>query len=80
MDIEIYPNPVINTLTLKDVANTSSNLQIELYNSMGTKVRDEHITLPVTLTLTDLQTGIYQLIVKDSNGMVVKVQKLVCIK
>jgi hypothetical protein len=78
--IELYPNPVENVLNIQDVNNKSIGLQIEVFNTMGTKILVEQVHLPASISTSELKTGIYQVLIKDSNGTIVKSHKMFCIK
>lgn len=66
-EIQLYPNPVIDELTIKG-ANAAS---VELYNSLGRMISVTPIVSAVqTINLSELSSGYYLLRVIKSNGTV----------
>jgi hypothetical protein len=57
----IYPNPVIDMLNILYTANTPKLLEIIIYNLQGKKIKSFKVNSKniISLTLTDLPSGIY---------------------
>ena len=68
--IEIYPNPVLNELNVVAPENTTR----ELYTIIGEKLKSWK---EETIDVSDLDAGIYFVIVKDNFGVTIKNQKII---
>jgi Secretion system C-terminal sorting domain len=64
LHLSITPNPVKDILTI-DLADTSQNISIEVWNTIGQFVKSENFTaMKPTIDMGDLPNGIYILVVK----------------
>jgi hypothetical protein len=72
--IGIYPNPVENVIQLN--TNLETSIQFEIYNSIGQKIA-QGATTDKTISITDIETGIYFIRLSDAMGNTVSPQKLV---
>lgn len=74
--IQVYPNPSIGQFTIE--ASFPTELTVELYDTKGGKVFNKRISNKTRVDVTDLDQGIYTLIIKNSKNVLNK--KLVVIK
>lgn len=73
--INVYPNPVVNKLTIQN--NLNQSFQFSLYNSLGEKIIDNVLTEKISsIDLSDCANGIYfyKLI---SDKEIIKVGKII---
>jgi hypothetical protein len=74
--LSVYPNPTVNDLTIKNVANATV---VELVNVVGKTVKVENVNSQdrVVISTSDLASGIYFVVVKDAanNSRTIKVVK-----
>ena len=69
IEIEIYPNPSKGMIYVK----ASSNLTIEIYNSSSLLVHKDELQNNIsTMDLSNLESGMYILKIKNENGIVYK--------
>ncbi len=63
-DVSFYPNPAKDVLTIR--YPTRENINIEIFNILGVKIRTfNHIGFETELKIDDLQNGIYFIRFKD---------------
>lgn len=67
--LSVYPNPAQNQLTVN--ANGKTIESIQLYNVFGEKILESHLQNS-QIDLTDVQNGIYFLVIKTSEGILKK--------
>ncbi len=67
VNLEIYPNPVTDQLTIK-MANWGSVNNIRLINSIGTTVYDSGKTPKPLVNVTNLKQGIYIMKIEKTDG------------
>ena len=69
----IYPNPVVDECTIA-FGSIQMEIDIEIYNILGTKVNALKMNKVETiqLNLSDLSSGIYLIMVRYDNGLVVR--------
>ena len=76
--ISIYPNPVINRVTIDIGTNVENPLQIQLYNITGQQVFNNTITQQKnTLNLSTLSSGTYIMQMTDSKTNTSKSFKII---
>ena len=68
----IYPNPVVDQMTIEVNASQASEMSISVYNLMGQKVMDKNVSINTgvntpTLNTSSLSSGVYFVTVK-ANG------------
>ena len=68
----IYPNPVVDQMTIEVNASQASEMSISVYNLMGQKVMDKNVNINTgvntpTLNTSSLSSGVYFVTVK-ANG------------
>ena len=68
----IYPNPVVDQMTIEVNASQASEMSISVYNLMGQKVMDKNVSINTgintpTLSTSSLSSGVYFVTVK-ANG------------
>jgi hypothetical protein len=68
----IYPNPVVDQMTIEVNAAQASEMSISVYNLMGQKVMDKNVSINTgintpTLNTSSLSSGVYFVTVK-ANG------------
>jgi len=68
----IYPNPVVDQMTIEVNASQASDMSISVYNLMGQKVMDKNVSLNMgintpTINTSNLSSGVYFVTVK-ANG------------
>ena len=61
LQVNIYPNPVVNTLHIDIEYSDSYQIEVQIYNSIGKKVLRDHIPAAGELTIDchDLPSGVY---------------------
>ena len=61
LQVNIYPNPVVNTLHIDIEYSASYQIEVQIYNSIGKKVLRDHIPAAGELTIDchDLPSGVY---------------------
>lgn len=75
-ELDIYPNPVADLLTIKLSKPAAGNWSI--YNQIGQQVLNGNLTGSETqLSVNSLAKGIYVLQIKDENNISVKVKKII---
>ena len=79
-DISIYPNPANNVVNLK-LSNTAidKNITINIINTLGQIVKTQTATAQSTMqvSVSDLAPGTYLMYIKETNGSLWRVQKLI---
>lgn len=68
----IYPNPVVDQMTIEVNASQASEMSISVYNLMGQKVMDKNVSINTginapTISTSNLSSGVYFVTVK-ANG------------
>ena len=68
----VYPNPVVDQMTIEVNASQASEMSISVYNLMGQKVMDKNVSINTgintpTLNTSSLSSGVYFVTVK-ANG------------
>lgn len=78
-DYDVYPNPVLNNLTINFTNTENEMAQMEVYNSLGKKVLFTAVSkLNSTVSFGDLPNGIYIIRLLNKNNIsTFKVQKIV---
>lgn len=62
IELWLFPNPVVNNLTLEVVGKTVENLDIEIWNSSGQLIVSEQINSALNqIDVSDLAAGVYVL-------------------
>ena len=69
-NVNLYPNPVKNNLTIELKSNVDTN--IEIYNILGKRVFTNLINKTSNLNLQDLKTGIYIVKITQNNSTITK--------
>ena len=69
-NVNLYPNPVKNNLTIELKSNVDTN--IEIYNILGKRVLKNLINKTSNLNLQDLKTGIYIVKITQNNSTITK--------
>ena len=72
ISLDIYPNPVDNTLFINGIENIN---EISIYNVLGVKVYDAQLTInneQLTVDVSELNSGIYFLNVNTGSGNIIK--------
>ena len=77
MQVNAYPNPVTNTLTVEVTLKETSKLSLQLFNSMGKEsgtwqLNDESTVHKTELNMSELQGGVYVLQAQAGKQKVVK--------
>lgn len=67
---ELYPNPANEILNISFSEN--SKMQIQIFNVMGTSVKEMSITGSMQIDITDLQSGIYIIQINNQNIKLIK--------
>lgn len=80
--VSIHPNPVKDVLKLHASADVETTLKIDIYSISGQHVLSNNgvqISGIQTLSfdLSGIENGFYQFVIKDTNGNVLKTEKLV---
>ena len=66
-DLNIYPNPFLNELQI--TANSGLNLvNLEIYSTTGNKVKQIKFDPDKKIHVTDLQAGLYFIVLTDNKG------------
>lgn len=70
-NLTIYPNPAENVITVKGIKSDS---EISIFSVEGILLYEtkEHMKSPVTLDISDFNSGIYFIAVKGKNGFIIK--------
>ncbi|MDD5151897.1 MAG: T9SS type A sorting domain-containing protein, partial [Flavobacterium sp.] len=73
-DFRIYPNPSNGEFNIS-FDNSKGNFSIEIYSLIGQKVYEKENTTNKTISVPNLQKGIYLVrITKDSNSTIKKIE------
>ena len=79
-DILIYPNPATNAVNLK-MSNVAlgKDITINITNTLGQTIKTQSATAQsnMQVSISDLAPGTYLMYIKDSNGSLWRIQKLV---
>ena len=76
-DVNIYPNPTENKVTIDLKTNEIQNITTELYDISGKLVyMKSYRSNSINLDLNCFETGTYILKVKDENGNIIKTEKV----
>jgi len=77
-NINVFPNPVNDFLTLTISDYNDTKLSIEMFNTLGQKIKVfENISNTETLDLSDLTNGIYLLKIEhNQTSQIIKIKKL----
>jgi len=74
--INLYPNPVHSTLTIEQ--ETTQELDILLYNTLGQLVLQQHVTDATSnIHLDNLQSGVYWVQILDEEERIIQSAKIV---
>ena len=77
-DVNIYPNPTENKVTIDLKTNEIQNITTELYDISGKLVyMKSYRSNSINLDINGFETGTYILKVKDENGNIIKMEKVV---
>jgi len=75
-DVSIYPNPVMNQLTIK-LTNVKEGYQIEMVDINGKLVKTQSIFNEENqVDVTNLAAGVYILMLKDKQGQYLKTYQI----
>jgi hypothetical protein len=75
--ISVYPNPVLDVLTLEFKNAVNKNTMVSIYNSIGEVVLSKQIHTMKSEISFDLPAGIYSVEIKTADGVYIsKVIKL----
>lgn len=68
----IYPNPAVDMIQIKANTNSSSELNIRVYNTLGTEVINQNSNQSVLhqLSIDNLSSGVYIIKIQDQEGNV----------
>jgi len=71
-ELKIYPNPANSDITLEFDSDINQNIEIQIYNILGTEVLSKQIFCQksVSLDVSRLKSGIYFVRVSDKKGLV----------
>ncbi|MBI2279973.1 MAG: T9SS type A sorting domain-containing protein [Bacteroidetes bacterium] len=75
LGVIIYPNPTTGLLNIKLENETTGLLKIEIYNLLGEKVYNKHITQN-SININHLDNGVYFIQLTDKNNKHLVTQKL----
>ena len=75
--VKMYPNPTTDFLIIESKDQTISF--VEIYNIHGQKITERQVenTHKIEFSISDLVTGTYAVIIKDSFGRIISKQKIV---
>lgn len=74
--LQIYPNPVTTELTI--IKHQEAVLQVQVLNTLGQLVLQQKLTSShEKISLINLDTGVYWLLIRDESGKAIQVEKLV---
>lgn len=65
--IKVYPNPFSNHISIKSDTNNNEEMQLQLFNILGTKVVDKIIKNAEKINVSYLKKGVYFLKIKQGN-------------
>jgi len=72
-NVSIYPNPASNNLTIDFINNVPKNLNIYLFNSLGTLVKtinnDAFDNYKTNISLENLSSGLYYISIRTNKGV-----------
>jgi hypothetical protein len=68
----IYPNPATETLNISFMNNAADKQQIEIYNSMGSLIKEMIISEPTQLNIANLPNGLYFVRLKNNSQLIQK--------
>jgi surface protein len=72
--IKVYPNPVINELTI-EIEGNLKRYNIQIINAMGQPVFDGHVVDKITIQTGSFSTGVYQ--IRFENNSTIAFKKLI---
>lgn len=72
-DLNIFPNPAFETLTLSFKSLKFINTKFEIYNTLGKLIKDGYIFKNIiTINISEFEHGIYNIRFSNQNGIFVK--------
>lgn len=71
----VYPNPATETLTI-EFSEYNSNVQVQIYNSIGVLIKEIEIINTLQINITDLPSGLYYVHLKNKLQQTRKLIKL----
>lgn len=77
--MKVFPNPTKEDLIVDlENPNALNQFQLELLNELGQIVRQDTISQagPIIFNLSNLSSGLYHLLVRQANGMIVETRKI----
>ncbi|MCD4772030.1 MAG: T9SS type A sorting domain-containing protein [Bacteroidales bacterium] len=75
--IDVYPNPFNNEITISGTDNNQT-IYVEIYDILGKMVfTQKYKTNKININLNGFDRGTYILKVKDENGIIIKIEKIV---
>ena len=75
--IDIYPNPFNNEISIS-VPDINSAVYVEIYDVLGKLVfAQSYKTTEIKIDLTEIDSGSYILKIKDGNGSIIRVDKII---
>lgn len=75
LNVSIYPNPATDQLTLQIHNGNSSSSKVQVFNSLGARVRQETIPAGMNeskISVQDLATGVYLIYVENGEKAFIK--------
>ncbi|MEX1001779.1 MAG: T9SS type A sorting domain-containing protein [Crocinitomicaceae bacterium] len=74
----VYPNPVRDEIFIKSTQEISvKNYQFEVYNLNGSLITKESLNGNASISISNLEAGLYLLVIKSSEGIVVESKRFV---
>jgi trimeric autotransporter adhesin len=75
-EVSLYPNPVLETLTVKNA--TGRKLHVRIYDGFGKKVHESQLSATQgSIDVQGFSAGIYQVVVADQANQVIRTQTIV---
>jgi hypothetical protein len=72
MNLDVYPNPVVDKLTVT-VSDNLAESTLKIYSANGTLISEKNITnVKTTVDFSKLNAGVYLIKVEGKNGSAVK--------
>ena len=71
-DVQVYPNPAVNTLHIDVTGSFSSNATVSIYGLDGRVYMNQPLSSTSEISVSDLSSGIYCVKVVDAGQVIVK--------